>query len=227
MRIYIAVPCYNRKALAEIALDSLRETKGQNDVLAAYRDGGNEYDTGWLAKHADVAFDCQNVGIEAQRKRHLLDFWASDFDRLYFTDADTFHDPSWRSEGIRLQDKYDAPVCLYNTAAHALLQWNTIRDDPDEEVVHRHFAPGVSYLLTREHVRKVVERLDYIHNFDWNIPEILGYKFVTSRVSYLDHLGAGGVHSVIGHNYDEGDRALFPTQYLIKRRAELVRELTK
>jgi glycosyltransferase involved in cell wall biosynthesis len=224
VRIYIAVPCFNRKRLTEIALRSLMETKRPDDLLVGYNDGSHEYTTDWLRQFCDRAESSVNVGIERQRQRHFIDFWKSDYDLLYFTDNDTLHDLDWRATGITLLEKYSTPVCLYNTTAHASLPDNLIDDDPESPVIWRRYAPGVSYLMNRRHVGMVMPHVHRLQNFDWDCPRIWGNRMATSRVSWLDHLAHGGIHHK-GTGYDSGDRALNPTPWLVERRRQLVAQL--
>jgi hypothetical protein len=68
--------------------------------------------------------------------------------------------------------------------------------------------------------------LQNITNFDWNIPDILGARCAISRTSYVDHMGFGGLRHPAGAGLDDGDRALNPTSWLVKKRAEVVARLS-
>lgn len=232
-RILICIPCHNRKAIAEQCLPTMRDSTDPDDLLLAWNDGSTEYDDKWLrdllSYYGSVMSQPKPLGIQAQRRLHLGQFLSASFEaftHLYLTDHDILHDPGWRHHALRLQEKYDAPLCLYNTAAHADMPGNTKRDDPAEEVVWRHFAPGCSYLLARKHVEKIRYHIDSLRHFDWQIPALLGYGFATSRTSYCDHMGWGGERHPEGAGLDGGDRALHPTPWLVAKRAEVVAELT-
>lgn len=232
-RLYIAVPCHNRKAVVEQCLPTIAAGKEPNDLLVGYNDGSTEYGPGLLMTlGADHFIDHPHIGIEAGRRRHFTDFIArKEFTHLYLTDADALHDPLWRIQALALQARYfDAPICLYNTAAHERMQGNTWRDNPDESVIWRRFAPGISHLLTRDHCEKVVAWLQAnptaAHwNWDWTVPAILNYQFGVSRVSYVDHLGKGGYHHPEDEGWDGGDRALNPTTWLVEKRQLCVQAL--
>lgn len=239
-RLFIAIPVHNRLDIAEQCIPTVRAGMDAKDLLSIWNDGSAlggwksdwELDqwfrglTGGCSYHANRPA----IGIEAQRRRHLMDFDQSadgfGYTHLYLTDPDAPHDPEWRSELLRLQDKYGgAPICGYNTKAHADLVGNTIEDDPAAEVIWRRYAPGISYLLTRAHVAKLMPHIERMTNFDWQIPDILGNRFAIARRSLCDHIGEGGIHHPRDAGFDGGDRALNPTPWLVAKRAEIVEKL--
>lgn len=213
---------------------------------------GGKMVNGWIPstfRSAIYNLEITPVGIERQRRRHFMDFAqratpftvtgrgadflhesVGGFTHLYLTDSDAIHDPNWRHELLRLQKLHDAPICGYNTEAHARLPGNTIMDDPQQEVLWRKVAPGISYLLTREHVRKVVDAIAHIPDplhWDWTVPSILGNRFAITRRSVVDHIGHGGMHHPEAEGYEGGDRCTSPTDWLVAKRAEIVEKLKR
>jgi hypothetical protein len=197
------------------------------DILVIYDDASTEFGYKFLEKWATVVHrEPHAIGIEAQRRNHFRAFWASGLPYCYLTDSDALHDPAWRKEALRLQALAGgAPVCLYNTMAHVTIQGNTIEDDPDSDIIWRRVAPGISYLLTREHVKSIMPFVDNLAHWDWQVPEILGHRFAVARRSYVDHIGQGGLHHDPKQGYDGGDRALNPSVPLVRLRREIVARL--
>jgi hypothetical protein len=241
-KLFICVPVHNRSAIVRECLPTLidgMKTGTDGDSLNVYDDGSGDVDRNFLKLMTDCPLNSlitapAPFGIERQRRRHFLDFWRKldhGYTHLYLTDSDALHDPKWRSELLRLQAKYDDdPICGYDTDAHVRLAGNTIEDDPAEEVIVRKVAPGISYLLTVEHVRKVVRYLqgvnEYAHwHWDWTVPAILGNRFLVARRSLVSHCGWGGMHHPASEGYNGGDVARNPTEWLVKKRAEVVRKL--
>jgi len=226
-RLYICIPCRNRRAIAELCLPTVKAGAVKGDEMVCYNDGSSEYGSEFLhGCGADVVVDGRNIGIQAQRRNHLKEFLNRiEFTHLYFTDLDAMHDPTWRSHGLRLQQEYGGAVCLYNTQAHVRLQGNTIEDDPAKEVIFRGVAPGISYLLTRAQVEGFKDYIPVLQHFDWEIPALLGNRFTVSRVSFVDHIGYGGERHPAKEGYDGGDVALNPTARLIQMRREVVTKL--
>lgn len=239
-KLFIAIPVSNRAAIVEACLPTIESTlydadsgvSLHGDILAIYDDAST--DKASLHLWADELHTYEkNIGIEGQRRIHFMDFWNQrkrhGCTHLYLTDSDAIHDPNWRAEALRLQEKYGgAPICLYNTQAHVRIAGNTIADDPAEEVIWRRSAPGISYLLTLEHVEQVVKRLPGLPphwNWDWTVPAILGHRMAVSRVNYCDHIGWGGYHHPVKEGFDGGDRCLNPTPWLIAKRIEIVEKL--
>ena len=229
--IYVAIPVHNRLRIAEKCVPTVANgTSLHNDVVAVFDDGCTEplpesVIAGYVAVNR-----CSHIGIERQRRMHFTVFdGLPDFTHLYLTDSDALHDPNWRDALLSIQSKYGgAPVCGYNTEAHARLQGSTISET--EDVIWRRTAPGISFLLTRGHVEKVVAwlranpKVDH-WNWDWTVPHILDDRFATTKTSYVDHIGFGGYHHPKGEGYDGGDRATSPTEWLKKKRAEIVSQL--
>lgn len=232
-RIMICIPCHNRKAVVEQCLPTVMEGMADGDQCHGYNDGSTDYEeeSFLLGLGCDVAHCGKQHGIEVQRRLHFVDFDNSpQFSHLYLTDSDAIHDPFWRTYALRLQHQCaGAPICLYNTQAHVRLNGNTIEDNPASEVIWRRVAPGISYLLTREHCEKVLAALPHLPehwNWDWTVPALLGNHFAVSRVSYVDHIGYGGMHHPENEGLDGGDRALFPTDFLVQKRKEVVAALS-
>lgn len=234
-RFYIAVPTKNRKALIAPCFSTLRAGMVAGDQLVAYDDGSKEFGPGYLI---EVGADHYNhspesIGIERQRRQHFFDFLAQpeDVTHLYLTDSDTIHDPEWSGVALDRSIRRLAPVCLYNTQSHVRLENNLVQDDPKRSYLVRRFAPGVSYLLTRDMVKKVCAFLHSVDpkahwHWDWTVPNILGNHMIISRTCYVDHLGLGGMHHPPAEGWEGGDRALSPTAWLIKKRAEVIATLT-
>lgn len=231
-RILICVPCHNRRRIVEQCVPTVVAGMADVDELVLYNDGSTEYDDEFLmGLGADIVVSCpESIGIEKQRRNHFNDFSRFKATHLYLTDSDALHDPHWRTELLRLQDAAGGrPVCGYNTKAHSGMAGNTIHDDGRSEIIFRRFAPGISYLLTAAHVQRVIECIahmpDPLH-WDWTVPMLLGHMMATSRTSYVDHIGHGGLHHPKDAGYDDGDRASNPTQFLIQKRAQVVKALS-
>jgi hypothetical protein len=231
-KILICVPCHNRRRIVELCVPTICAGMSELDRLNIYDDGGTFdvdflHDLGAKRVHRSVPA----IGIEAQRRMHFFDFahCELDYTHLYLTDSDALHDPRWRERALALQDETGgAPVCLYNTDAHVRIEGNTVEDHPGRDYIWRRVAPGISYLLNMEHVRVIVRALPHLPdywNWDWTVPNLLGSMMAISRISYVDHIGHGGMHHPADEGLDGGDVALSPTSWLVTKRAEVVKKL--
>ncbi len=232
-KLSIVVPVHNRREIVEQCLPTI--VAGADDIITVYDDGSTEFESSGELHHLGahvVKREEVAIGIEAQRRMHFRDYFLyykkEGFTHFYLTDSDALHDPGWREAALKLQEfSGGAPVCLYNTIVHARLPGNTIMDDSDCPVVWRRVAPGISYLLTNEHVKIVMEHIDEIQNWDWDVPRFLGHQFAISQTSYVDHIGHGGLHHPERDGVEGGDRALHPTEWLKVKRAEVIVNLCK
>lgn len=225
-RLFIAIPCYNRRDIAEQCIPTVFAGKHRDDWLAIYDDGSHEPMTysPTLMGSCDEITATESMGVDAQRRQHFLDFMARpEFTHLYLTDSDAPHDPEWRGRAIALQADHKAPVCLYRTKTHADYTNNVFRDEPSESVLWQRFAPGVSYFLTREMVERVVKVMPDKWSWDWFVPGALGYRMAISRVSFCDHIDRGGLHSPDGELGPE--RAVAPSEWLAHKRQEILWKL--
>ena len=229
-RIYIAIPVKDRKKVVACCLPTIRDTRQAQDFLVLSNDGSTEFDNNWLLQFGDqIRGFNPGIGIQDQRRLHFCNYWEQRhaYTHLYLTDSDALHDPNWRAHALELQAQHGNPlVCLYNTVAHTGLPGNVIEDNPASNVIWQKYAPGISYLLTREHVEKVMRVINDLQHFDWMVPSILGYRCAISRVSYCDHIGQGGERHDGSPGYDGGDRATNPTPWLVEKRREIVRLLS-
>lgn len=236
--IYIAIAVYNRLRLAELCIPTVRAGMkggyGMNDgddMLTIYDDGSaQEIDTNPLIFSCDRMVRSESIGIDAQRRKHILDFWGNreihGCTHLALIDSDIIADPSWRSVALALQAEHGgAPVCLYRTATHEGYANNVFKDDPTENVLWQRFAPGTFYLLTLAHCEKLAKAMPDKIAWDWWVPGALGYRMAVSRTSYCDHIGAGGQHDPADGSIGP-ECALSPTPWLVEKRKEIIACLT-
>lgn len=229
-RIHISIPTYNRAKVALQCIPTVRAGMADGDLLHIYDDGSWEFtmeDWAKLRQHAHGASWTQAVGIDAQRRRHILDFW-NDRERhqcthLALVDSDCIADREWRATGLSLLAKYGCPVALYRTATHDGMTNNVfeVRDDAQ----FQRFAPGVFYLLTLEMVGEVIDRIPEQWSWDWHLPGLFNYRVCVPLISAADHVGHGGLHDKHERGYVSKERALSPTNFLMNKRMEILREL--
>ncbi len=230
-RIYIAVPVKDRKRVISLCLPTMRDTRASMDFLVIYNDGSKEYGNDFLWQFGDLIRSVdESVGIQAQRRDHLRHYWEQRhaFDYLYFSDGDAIMDLGWRATALGLAEEHPGViVCGYQTVAHTNMVNNVMDDDPRKDVLWTRVAPGISYLMHREVVARIMPFVDQLQHFDWQIPSILGNRCAVSRVSFVDHIGVGGERHPVGAGPDEGDRCTNPTPFLVEKRREIVAQLGK
>ncbi len=231
MKLFIAIPVYNRLAIAEQCIPTVRAGCEADDVLVVYDDGSREnvFCSQPLIKAASRIISAPSIGIDAQRREHIKTFWEQR-DRhgcthLYLCDGDSPHDPGWRAHALDLQERYKAPICLYRTRTHLEYGNNVFRDVPSEDVIWQRFSPGVSLLLTKEMVHRVITVMPERWSWDWAIAGFLGYKMAVSRDSYADHVGHMGLHDQHAQGFVSTERSISPTSWLVLKRAEILANL--
>lgn len=230
-RLYIAIPTYNRRRIAELCIPTVRAGMADGDCLIVYDDGSQEkpWDSDAILKAATGFVASDSIGIDAQRRKHILEFWDNreihGCNFLYLMDSDSPHDPDWRKAAMALHINYGAPVCLYRTQTHADYHKNIFKDDPNQSVIWQRFSPGVSLLLSLEQVARIANMIPERWSWDWHIAGLFGYKMAVSRVSYCCHIDGGGLHSPESGIGPE--MATHPTDWLVKKREEILNELRR
>lgn len=228
-RIFIAIPVHNRLEIGELCVPTIFESKGPDDVLKLYDDGSQDEERAQdMARWSDEFKRTElSIGIEGQRRLHFREFWErnEEFTHFYLTDHDAPHDPEWRAHLLMLQDVSGGlPVCGYNTQAHVKLGGNLVEDLSSNPYLIRRVAPGVSYLLTRQHVERVMKHISILNHWDWMVPSLLGYRMCIARQSHVSHIGWKGMHH--GQNaIDGGDVPINPTPWLEAKRQEIIAKL--
>lgn len=231
MKLLIAVPAYNRKAITGLCLENLEKYKGEAE-LWVYNDWSTEYGCEWLAQWADKVIqlpasslrvvknekNVKGMGVQHLRWHQFREFLDLDqFDYLYMTDADTLHDPGFVQQ---LESCASTPGTLYSSKTYPKeisTRWGT-----------RDSAGGVSHLYSKQDCERVVARLaqagrDPEYGWDYESVRYLGRGVRYTQTSYLEHFGAGGLHS--GPGRWDHDRAKNPTEYLRRLRPKVINYL--
>jgi len=224
--ILISVSAFNRKKITQVSLAQTMRYKTPYCHLQVYNDNSTEYGSSFLMSYADEVIQLpEKKGIHELRWQQFRNYLESDFDLLYMTDNDVFHDPQYVTVIEALYDigSHALPVCLYNSVFH--MQPETILYCRNGMMLKK-TAPGVSMLFDRKMARKILSVKDAIskqHSVSWDYgaAEYLGLPWITPETSFLEHFGADGIHN---DDYNR-DRAINPTKYLQERRASLLQYL--
>ncbi|HEX2549933.1 MAG TPA: glycosyltransferase [Gammaproteobacteria bacterium] len=226
MKIRIDVPVYNRKNITELVLTQLYKTKGPEDQIFIYNDNSTEYDNAWLSQWGKViTYEMpsqdrwRNIHtIRSLAYRDFLINWHKDsnnFDFLYMTDNDAFHDTNWREELLKVYEKTKSPVSGY-ISSFMFNNYDYYRNHINsltESKKIRSTGGGISILLDKSQVQYIVGRMGHVNMDDmWDCVTwgYLNNEYAIPVKSYLEHFGKGGLH----HQSWDNERAIKPTEYL-------------
>lgn len=211
-QVVIVMTTHNRKQTTEICLKNLNNTK-QTATLWVYDDHSTQMSVEELsiwAPGAQVRKLPTKLGIDKLRLEIHKEALKSGFKYIYHTDNDAYHDPQWLNRIYEIHQKHDGLIGLYNTILHL---HNNIKDEGD--IMIRKACPGISFFYE---IAKLPDVPDRIYN-SWDY--VLGDKLAPaaiSKVSYVEHLGAGGIHNPDFNR----DRAHNPTPWLKEQRELLI-----
>lgn len=245
MKILIALATHNRPIITGLCLQNLQAIRDSETHLVIYDDDSNAYSLNYLRSYSDevIRFKVRS-GIERSRGKAFRDFLEkfTDFDLLYFTDNDAIHDPVF-SQILRKifagQQEHGAeiyPVGLFNSVFH---QGRLIAENDTFFLYET--CPGISMCYTRDMVRIIVEYLNQepsaesTYGWDMTWPQALKKPFLVPKNSYVEHFARdrfeAGMHSSNSGICPEAlldferDRALNPTEYLIKVRPLIIKTI--
>lgn len=240
MKIRIDVPVYNRKKITELTLIQLNKTKAPQDEIFIYNDGSTEYDNAWLSQWGKVinyTMPKQDRWRNIHKIRSLAyrdfvkDNHKDQFDFLYLTDNDAFHDTNWRETLIQISKHANTAVSGY-ISNFMYSNYEYYRAQINKEVYEAFpfvypyrtvsaTGGGISIFLTADQVKYIVQRMHAVDMEDmW---DCLTWGYLQNRYSlpassYLEHFGKGGLH----HNDWDFEKAIKPTQYLQNVRQPII-----
>jgi hypothetical protein len=208
----IATATYNRKQITEVCLKNLSSYR-KNAALWIFDDHSTDIAMEELsiwAPGAEVFREPTKLGIEKLRLAIHRKAVSSGFKYIYHTDNDAYHDPNWLTRLYDIRQTHDGLIGLYNTNLH---YHNNISQT--DSLIMRKACPGISFFYE---ISKLKECPDKIYN-SWDY--VFGDKLAPaaiSKVSYVEHFGAGGIHN---KDFDR-DRAANPTPWLMEQRSRLI-----
>lgn len=227
--ILIVVSAFDRKKLTQISLEQIKKYKTASCQLHVYNDYSTEYDNSFLESYADKVIQLpQKMGPHNLRWLYFRIFLETDFDFIYMTDNDIIHDPNFIAVLKTLYEIGDRklPVSIYNSKH---LMGEKFVFYSKDGIMLKKAAPGFSMFFDRKMVQKIVSISNKvgsendIYSADYLAIAYLGLPWITSETSYAEHYGAGGINN---KDY-ESERALNPTEYLLKRRQAILEYLTQ
>jgi hypothetical protein len=186
------------------------------DLMVAYDDGSKEYGPTFLEQWADLAVrEPASIGVERQRANHFPRLLGV---RFRFSLPDGFgraaFDPLAHPGGAahqRVRRRSRLPL-QHRRARSAREQHDRRRSRSG-----RHLAPSraghqlhVEPRTRPQSYRRAADDARCIGTGTGRFRPLLGNRFAVSRVSYVDHLGIGGMHHPPEEGMDGGDRALNP-----------------
>jgi hypothetical protein len=220
-KIFVATQTFNRPIVAQTCLSQQVSVLGDNAQMHVWDDASEfKPDLSGLNLSSYTQLKL-NVGPGNMRLLQIKAFLLSDCDRLYFTDSDAVLDPQWLHICFDLESCHPrvGVICLYRSLFHENFGFPIQKHN---NIGYRiaEFAPGISYWIKRETIEKAANIGDISESWDFVLPKRLGVYCATTNTSYVDHYGAGGIHTPKGQ-WDR-DRALKPTKYLSDMRKKIL-----
>lgn len=218
-KICVFLPTFNRKFILEYTLPRLR-LAFKDAYIMMFDDCSTEFGIDYLMQYADKVYrNDRNIGVSRSFNDMLVRVPWQEFDYIYKTDSDALCDPGLLD---RLMDlsmlNNNAPVCCYNSRHHFRFRVGKAAHGNAE---YRSNCPGISMFIPADIFGKINQfHIPKNSAFDHEITKQLP-NFVVSNISFVEHLGAGGMHSQ-AHDWNM-DIACNPTEYLVNARRVFLR----
>lgn len=203
---------FNRKRVTKLCLENIDKYR-RSASLCVLDDHSTEYDLeelkSWTRSSAVVRLP-NKMGINNLRVAAHKIAQKNNSKYVYHIDNDAYHDPNWMIRMYELSQEHKGVLGLYNTSHHFVA---TIKENTD--VIHRRACPGLSFFYEVSALKEVPTTFN--NSWDFLFGDRIGNTLI-SKISYVEHLGADGIH-----NADfERDRAHNPTLWLKRERARLI-----
>jgi len=223
----VCMSTYNRAEVTRECLSQLAKTKGLGVTIQVWDAGSDEYTPEDLISWgADKAFRASGRVNDGQnRTAQFVNFLNNETDELlYCVDNDAFHDPNWVKRLYELYDTHACIINLFNSKDHDTCTRAPMYKIPygrnniatTKDVVFRYTCGGISFMISRELLRKRFTKETYPHglstSYDWIVPR-WDRHVCTSRESYVAHMDTGGMHTHM-HGKPAIDLGLNPTDWL-------------
>lgn len=237
MKILIATASFDRPIITKLVFEQLSKYKNDESKIYNIDDSSSTYtEPDLLRWGVDINEKTNRINIHQIRCKQLKNFCTDDrfkeFTHIYFTDNDAYHDPMYIEVLKNTYEQYKKPISLYNTTWHFNSE---IRDNPNlksnKDVVFRTSIPGISQLYDRDMANKILNKLDIpniVYAWDYIFIDKLRTSFndytVTTRQSYIEHFGVGGIHNQSLTDFDR-DKATSPTKFLRECRQSIIQSL--
>lgn len=238
--IVAIMPVYNRIATVRVCLPAWARHKGEM-FLWVHDDGSTDAGMGdLLRQHADRVTTHEHSGggawgiakrIRDAIRDALVEFPEATW--IYICDSDTYPTAGWfrRVSSMILTGVPRDAVSFFNSSHHQLRNPITIRAGKvgGVDCIERPWSPGCSFMMRASRLRTMGWPYGIVRDrhdeqggaWDFVLSGHLGPVLVT-KMSLVEHLGAGGLHS---EDSWEVDRALQPATDLQRLRSRLIKRI--
>lgn len=227
--IKVDIPVYNRKFITEKCLEKLRQIKiGSQGVcqfdIYLHNDKSSEFSQQFLNHYGDYVINYKNhQGIHKIRSQNFKDFLDSSYDFLYLTDNDALHDNLVFQKLRQGYESTQLPVTAFiSNYCYNNFSWYKINPVNSDIGIIKGSGGGISWFLSREHVKKIVNKMgeEFQDMWDCYMLNALGNVYAITLNSYVEHLGKDGMH----HQSWDSECCLHPTKEIQEESKKIIKE---
>ena len=209
MKITVAIPTYNRPELIKKCASSLYQVNGINDCnVRIYDDCSTEIDELFLRDQfpnaSNIVVRKANLKADRNMAQMYRDFFDTGDDLFIGADSDMIFRPDFLNIVLKLIEKTDGVLSLYNSSLHKAI--SELKAGDEDCVIKRHIgAAGV--VFTRKIIEDIIENVQIGGTYDWRWAEFLqqqGRRLIVTKKSYVQHIGIDGENNNL-EVYDFGE----------------------
>ncbi|MDR2772589.1 MAG: glycosyltransferase family 2 protein [Elusimicrobiota bacterium] len=197
MKLFIAVPVYNRKEYLEITARSLFECSNINKAeIVVFNDSSDEFDTQYLHKifHAGnvkIISAAQKIDIDVHYYEMMKTFLASDSDVLMICDSDLLLRSDTIDYVLNNFSKTDGFLGLYNSDLHRDLYF-------DGEFVYKEDVGFAGICVSKKVLQSFIAGQDpKARAIDFKFSDYLldnNIRIMVAKNCLIQHIGFNGEH---------------------------------
>ncbi|MDR2709376.1 MAG: glycosyltransferase family 2 protein [Elusimicrobiota bacterium] len=197
MKLFIAIPVYNRKKYLSICARSLYECRNIDKTeIVVFNDGSTEFDETYLktlfsSPNTKIINAAKKIDIDAHYYQIMQYFLNSDCDVLMICDSDILLRPDAIDYVLDNFNKTDGFLGLYNSDLHRDLFF-------DGEFVYKEDVGFAGICISREILQKFLKtQTPKANAIDFKMSEFLlknKMRIMVIRNSLAQHIGFDGAH---------------------------------
>lgn len=206
MRVTIGIPTYNRKEILKIMAASLKQSElGALCHIHVFDDCSNEFERDYLNRlfpsASSILINSKNLKSDRNIYQMYRDFLKSEDDYFFNADSDLIFNTDWLTKALKLIDRTDGILSLFNSNGHASIQ--TV----DSDLCIKSSLGSAGTFFTRQRVEEIMTYFDSIEKvkgFDWQWSDYFnqrGIRLFCVNQSLVQHIGYQGQNSNIYFDY--------------------------
>jgi glycosyltransferase involved in cell wall biosynthesis len=194
-KIVMCLTTYNRYDILKESLNSLSKTNFPDNCCLMIQDDYSTdirirslLDSLKLEIPVKLCYNSENLGCDRNVMSSITNaFNSTDEDYVLVLDSDAFYHPDWLNKTLELLEEDSIGMATtFNTPKHPVIK-------EEDRYYQKRSLGGFCVALRRDVFENIPDTLEW----DWKANMVcgqMGLKIITSKESYVEHIGVVGTH---------------------------------